>query len=97
MDERDPVQPPPPPPSQIKKAHDGTFTGLMKFVEDKFPIGSGSESTKAKRNAGNVGVVLDAVQRGMDSMSIKARVEQPIQAMLVKPLEYLFLSSIQEI
>jgi hypothetical protein len=94
MDERDPVQPPPPP-SQIKKAHDGTFTGLMKFVEDKFPIGS--ESAKAKRKAGNVGVVLDAVQRGMDSMSIKARVEQPIQAMLVKPLEYSFVSLIQEI
>jgi len=77
MDERDDVPTPPQPPP--KTTHDGTFAGLMNFVAEKFP--KGNEKTKAKRNAGNVGVVLEAIQRGMDSLSIKTRIEQPIQAM----------------
>ena len=60
--------------------HDGTWPGLLGFIEEKFPKPSNKASigTVNKTNATNVPLIVDALQRRMELLSVKERVDQPV-------------------
>jgi len=59
--------------------HDGTWPGLF-GLEEKFPKPSNKASigTVNKTNATNVPLIVEALQRRMESLSVKKRVDQPV-------------------